>query len=327
MNDWNLIGHDWAVRRLQGQLTTGQLGQSLLIVGLASVGKATLTRALAGEVLARGARDVVRAKHLAESLKHPDLLWINADDGSVKIDAVRSMLHTLNYMPVESERRMAVIDDAHLATEESQNAILKTLEEPNPSAMLVLIAPSTDGVLPTIASRCQVLILRPVPTRTIDDALIRRGADAPKADLISRLARGRPGWALRAIENQDFLEQRTTRLNDLELLLASNRAKRFAYSESLAKAGEVIVNSALEDWLWYWRDVVRATTDVDDTDRLRKQLHNIDRADAIAQQATQAGHSAAVRMVRAITNSMRYIQQNARTQLVLDALLLKMPGL
>jgi DNA polymerase III subunit delta' len=327
MNEWNLIGHDAIVRRLREQVVTGKLGQSLLIVGMASVGKATLAHALAGEVLAHGARDTVRAKHLADVRKHPDLMWINADEGSVKIDAVRSLLHTLTFMPVESARRIAVVDDAHLATEESQNAILKTLEEPNPSAMLVLISPSTDGVLPTIASRCRILILHPVQTRIIYEALIKRGADDAVADLLSRLARGRPGWAVTAMQNPEMMDQRTTRLNELEVMLSANRAKRFAYSEALTKSGEETVNSVLEDWLWYWRDVVRATTDSSDTDRLRQQLHNIDRMDAIMRLAHQAGHTAAVGMVRAIASSARYLQQNARTQLVLDALLLKMPSL
>lgn len=327
MNDWNLIGHDATVHRLQGQLAAGQLGQSLLIVGQASVGKATLAQALARAVLSQNAVDVNRAKVLADQRKHPDLTWIDAVDGSVKIDTVRAVLHTLTLTPMESQRRVVVFCDAHLATDESQNAILKTLEEPNARAMMILIAPSTDGVLPTIASRCQVMILRSVPRQTIVEALLQRGLEPDKADLISRLARGRPGWALSALENPELLEQRSRRIDELEQLITSNRTKRFAAAEALSKTSADALEKTLDDWLWFWRDVVRATTDTSDSERLRKQLHNIDRLEFIMRLSNGISHTAAVSMVRAITRSAQNLQRNARAQLVLDTLLLKMPTL
>lgn len=327
MNDWGLIGHDGTVHRLQRQLAGGQLGQSLLIVGQASVGKATLAQALACAVLMQNAVDGKRAKTLADQHKHPDLTWIDAVDGSVKIDTVRAVLHTLTLTPMESQRRVVVICDAHLATDESQNAILKTLEEPNARAMMILIAPSADGVLPTIASRCQVIILRSVPRQTIIEALLQREEERDKADLISRLARGRPGWALSALGNPEHLEQRSRRIDELELLIASNRTKRFAAAEALSKASAEVLQQTLDDWLWYWRDIVRATTDTSDSERLHAQLHNIDRIEFILRLSNSINHAAAVSMVRAITRSAQNLQRNARAQLVLDTLLLKMPTL
>jgi DNA polymerase III subunit delta' len=325
MNDWNIIGHDWAVRRLRQQIDGGQLAQSHLFVGSPSVGKAALALALARAILARDARDPARARRLVDSFKHPDLTWVAAQEGSVKVEQIRDTLHALTLAPVEGAHRLAVIDDAHLATDSSKNAILKTLEEPNPSSVIVLIAPSTDGVLPTITSRCQVLNLRPVAMRTIAEALARLSVDPARADLLARLARGRPGWALRAHADEEMLNERAQRLTDLEELLRANRTKRFEYSESLSKAGEETMVAVLDEWLLYWRDVVRACGAGLQPDAARDKLHNIDRADAILRLAGMVDTRDAARMLRAITVALKHIQQNASPRLALDALMLGMP--
>jgi DNA polymerase-3 subunit delta' len=326
MNEWNLIGHDWAVRRLSQQLQSRQLAQSHLFVGPPSVGKAALAAALARAVLSLGAQDPVRTQRLVDSHKHPDLTWVGATDGSIKVEPIRDMLHALTLAPVEGRQRVAVLDDAHLATESSKNAILKTLEEPNPSVVIILIAPSIDGVLPTITSRCQVLNLRAAPVHALHAALVQRGVDDAQAELLARISRGRVGWALRALEDPDLLTERTRRLDELQALFAANRSKRFEFAERLTKAGDEAIQAMLEDWLLYWRDVVRASSALDDSQALSEHLHNIDYRDAIIRLAQQLPVSAAARMVRAITKTLKVIQQNASVRLALDVLLLDMPA-
>jgi DNA polymerase-3 subunit delta' len=323
MNAWNIIGHDWAVRQLTQQIDAGQLTQSHLFVGPPSVGKAALAKAMLRQVLSHSAADVARAQRLVEQQKHPDMSWVGVGDGesSIKIEQVRNLIHTLTLSPVEGRYRIAVLDDMQLATEESQNAILKTLEEPNPSSVIVLIAPSTDGVLPTIMSRCQVLNLRPVAQEELTDGLVRRGVEKERAVFLARLSRGRPGWAIRATTDGELLELRAQRLTDLEMLLSANRTRRLLYAKDLADAEDEARESTLEEWLLYWRDVVRAISDGASHDA----LHNIDHAAAISNLAQQISVRQALSMVRAVADALQYLHQNARPQLVLDALMLQMP--
>ena len=325
MNAWNIIGHDWAVRRLSRQIDSGQLAQSHLFVGPPSVGKATLAAAMARQVLSVYAANPARAQRLVEQRKHPDMTWVGVGEGesSVKIEQIRNLIHTLTLAPIEGRYRIAIVDDMQLATEESQNAILKTLEEPNPSSIIILVALSTDGVLPTIMSRCQVLNLRPVPTHLLAEGLEQRGVQKARADFLARLSRGRPGWAIRAVEDNELLEQREQRLADLETLLSANRSRRFLYAKTLSDAEDAVREATLQEWLLYWRDVVRAAGDAVPA----KALHNIDHSEAIMRLADQVGARQALHMVRAITNALKYLQQNARPQLVLDAMLLQMPTL
>lgn len=317
MNYWDIVGHDWAVRRLKSAIEMGQLTQSHLFVGPPSIGKATLAKATARALL--GQDDRTRA--LVDQLKHPDLAWVEPDGDSIKVEQVRDLLHVLTFAPVESRHRVAVIDQAHLITDSGKNAILKTLEEPNPTVVIILIAPSVDTVLPTISSRCQILNLRPAPIHGVEQALRKRGLANDRAAFIARLSRGRVGWALRAIEDESVLQQRGERLSDLRDLLAANRTQRFAFVEKLAKADSEDIEDTLDEWLLFWRDVTRAAGGATDS----AELLNSDYRDDIVHLAQSMDAEAAMQMLRAVAETMQHIQRNANARLALDVLLLKMP--
>jgi DNA polymerase-3 subunit delta' len=318
MNDWGIIGHDWAVKRLSSAIASGQLAQSHLFVGPPAIGKAALAKATARAVLGHDER----TRRLVDGNKHPDLAWLQPDGDSIKVEQVRELLHALTLAPVESRRRVAIIDGAHLMTDNGKNAILKTLEEPNPTVVIILIAPGVDAVLPTISSRCQVLNLRPAPLTDIEQALIERGQGSDRAEFIARLSRGRAGWALRAIADESLLEARHQRLDDLMALIGSNRTARFAFAEKLAKADAEDINATLDAWLLLWRDVTR----VAGGDDVHLVL-NADRRDAIVALAEQTDVTTASAMQHAISETQQHIDRNVNARLALDVLLLKMPRL
>jgi hypothetical protein len=114
-------------------------------------------------------------------------------------------------------------------------------------------------------------------------------------------------------------------LSELESLLSANRTRRFEYAEILSKAGEETIQTVLDEWLLYWRDVVRASSSRIPSDTLADKLLNIDHTESIIRLADHVQTHSAVGMVRAITNTLRNVQQNASARLALDALLLRMP--
>jgi DNA polymerase-3 subunit delta' len=319
VNDWGIVGHDWAVRRLQGAIAAGALAQSHLFVGPTGVGKAALARAAAREVLGQDAR----ARALVDQGKHPDLTWVAPDGDTIKVEQIRELLHTLTLAPVESRHRVAVIDQAHLITDSGKNAILKTLEEPNPSVVIILIAPGVETVLPTIASRCQILNLRPAPVHEVEAALLARGVAADRAAFLAGLSRGRVGWAFRAAEDDALLETRRRHLDDLCGLLSANRTERLAYAEKVSRAEADEIDGMLDDWLLLWRDVVRVAGATTTGGRVLNEDYRPD----IVRLAEALDAAQASTVVRAISQTRLNIDRNVNARLALDVLLLKMPRL
>jgi DNA polymerase III delta prime subunit len=112
---------------------------------------------------------------------HPDLLWIERgpDDTRVRIGQVRALQQALRLRSGEGGRRAAVVADAEWLNAEAQNALLRLLEEPPPDTTLVLVASTSAGMLATVRSRCQRVVLQPPPRDVL--------ADPDRAEMVSRL--------------------------------------------------------------------------------------------------------------------------------------------
>jgi DNA polymerase-3 subunit delta' len=166
-----------------------------LFTGPAGVGKRATARAFAAELLARDAPDPddARRRALADPSPHPDLVWLNPPGTQHLVDAVREQVIGASvYRPFEGGRRVFVIAEADAMAEESQNALLKTLEEPAEFAHLILVSSEPEGLLETVRSRCQTVSFGALTPEALDAALAERdpslGADERLA--VARLAGG-----------------------------------------------------------------------------------------------------------------------------------------
>ena len=130
-----------------------------LLCGPAGAGKRAAGRALAAELLAAAADpDDARRRALADPSPHPDLVWLRPPGTQHLVEEVRErVIAATAYRPFEGERRVFVIEAADAMAEESQNALLKTLEEPPPFAHLILISAEPEALLETVRSRCRTI--------------------------------------------------------------------------------------------------------------------------------------------------------------------------
>ena len=199
-HNWHIYGHDWAVDFLRRGLLNGRTRHAYLIIGTRSVGKMTLAQNFAMSLNCLhddlSERPCFQCKACKSILSgnNPDLIYSQVDEsGRLKIDEVRRVTRLLALKPYASRYRVAIFDDFDMASPQSQDALLKTLEEPASYAVLILLAQSTDRILSTIPSRSQIIPLRPVPLETVKQQLVTHGADDQRADLIARLSYGRMG--------------------------------------------------------------------------------------------------------------------------------------
>ncbi len=162
-----------------------------LFSGPAGAGKAATARAFAAALLAAGADDPGDAarRALADPSPHPDLTWVRPPGMQHLVDEVRSrVIAAAAYRPFEAGRRVFVIEAAEAMAEESQNALLKTLEEPAPYAHLLLLSAEPAAILETVRSRCQTVRFNALPLAAVEARLAEL---VPAASESSRRAAAR----------------------------------------------------------------------------------------------------------------------------------------
>jgi DNA polymerase-3 subunit delta' len=164
-------------------------GHAYLFRGPRGSGKAAAARAFASELLAEGATDPddARRRALLDPSPHPDLVWLRPPGAQHLVEDVReSVIRAASLSPAEGARRVFVIEEAEDLRDESQNALLKTLEEPAPFAHLILICSEPEQLAETILSRCASIEFGPLAPDAVLEAL---GAGAG-ADAAARLSGG-----------------------------------------------------------------------------------------------------------------------------------------
>jgi DNA polymerase-3 subunit delta' len=163
-----------------------------LLAGPSGSGKRAAARALAAELLAAGAPDPddARRRALADPSPHPDLVWLRPPGVQHLVEEVRErVIAQASYRPFEGDRRVFVIEAAEAMAEESQNALLKTLEEPPGFAHLVLISAEPEGLLETVRSRCRPVAFSRLAPEAIE-ARLAADADPAQRRAVARLADG-----------------------------------------------------------------------------------------------------------------------------------------
>jgi len=164
-------GHEAQIAGLQRSYAAGRLAHAYLFVGPEGVGKQRVALALAKALLCRHRdADALDACTDCSSCRrfqagsHPDfnLLALPEDRHELPIDMVRELTRWIGLKPADADRKVAVVDDAHTMSMPAANSFLKTLEEPPPGSVLILVAVEADQLLPTILSRCQVLRFGPL---------------------------------------------------------------------------------------------------------------------------------------------------------------------
>jgi DNA polymerase-3 subunit delta' len=129
---------------------------------------------------------------------HSDIAYATVPEAKtvIGVGEVREAIHQLQYAPFEGNFRVLIVENAEKLTDEAQNALLKTLEEPPKAAVIVLVTPLFGALIPTVASRCRAVRFSVLPEHEVAAHLVAQGADQGQANALARLCRGALGLAL-----------------------------------------------------------------------------------------------------------------------------------
>ncbi len=325
--NWGIIGHQWAVDLLAEHIARGNERHAYLFTGPSGVGKRMLAlrftqglNCVNPPAPGLPCQQCSTCKRIAR-MQYPDLSVVETEhEGEVlRIDQIRELQHTLSMSPYEGRYRVALVRRFEEANNGAANALLKTLEEPAVNVIVILLAKSPESLLPTIVSRCEVLRLRPPMADEIAAGLrVLKGVPEVQAEQLAHICGGRPGYAIRLLEQSALYEQRQNWLDDLLHILAASRRERFGLVRNLVEDKENLRNE-LQVWLAFWRDVLMKAAGTP------QAVTNLDYSAQIDELAKTIAADRAKAHVSSVERTLEQLDNNVNARLALEVLVMDFP--
>ena len=248
----DVVGQDAAVAQFRRAASPqGSLAQAWLITGPPGSGRSTAARAFAATLQCETGTGCGQCRSCRTVLAntHPDVTVVATDKLSIAKEEVRGLVMTAQRAPATGRYRVLIVEDADRMSAGTFNVLLKSIEEPPPSTVWMLCAPSAEDLAPTIKSRCRLVALSVPPSDVVAELLRRRdGVDENLAMRSARAAQGHIGLALRYATQEGALAAREESARTLlglrgagEAVLAAQALVDRATAEAKAHADTVAV--------------------------------------------------------------------------------------
>lgn len=241
-----IIGNDRICRILDRSYASGKLAHAYLFDGPDHVGKKTLALNFCRMILHGFGQ---------ESEKNPDLMVIKPfeDKKEIVVDQIRELEKNLSFSPYSSEYKIAIIEQAEKMNREASNALLKTLEEPSKTTILILITSDSSRVLETVRSRCQVMKFLPVKKEELRSYFGKRTADDAELENLIEIAGYKPGKVIELLENKDLKNELIREIAYLSQIGKEGDLERLEKAEAVSgySAGRVV--NLLDVWMFSFR--------------------------------------------------------------------------
>lgn len=210
MKNFNdIIGHNSIKEHLQTALSMGKLSHAYIFSGEEGSGKRTMAEIFAAAIMCQGENrpcGMCMSCMQAESHNHPDIIYVTHEKSRMGVDEIRvQLIDDVIIKPFSSDHKIYIVDDADCMTEQAQNALLKTLEEPPEYAIIILLTTNTGKFLQTILSRCVTLQFKPLENKLIVDYLMKN-EQLPDyyANVCATFSAGCLGKAIKYANNAEF---------------------------------------------------------------------------------------------------------------------------
>ena len=332
---WTIFGQDHLLKRLEPTLQQRRQSHAYLLSGPPHVGKMAMAINLSQAVNCLEGPGApcgtcTQCTRIAAGL-HADISILVPGQGEegrspktvIGIDAIKELIHRVSLNPYEGSSSVVIIDGAESMSDDAANALLKTLEEPPPQVMFLLLTANEGAVLPTIRSRCQRMVLVPLSRDAMVQRLVSGHQTTPEqAEHLFRLSRGCLGWAIGALDDAQVLEQRQADLEKMQETLDAGLETRFTYANEIATlfgSDRDAAKDLLALWLRWWRDLLLIKEGAEEF------LHNADYSDSLRNQASGLSTAEIVQFINRLMQTLSNLDSNVNPRLAMEVMMLNLP--
>jgi len=318
-----LWGHENQIDVLKKAMANERVAHAYLFYGTAGIGKKTAALALATALNCPDRKDgdacgVCPSCRKAERNNHPDIVKVEAQGQSIRIQDIRDIQNQMQFKPFEGGVRVILLCDADKMNINSANALLKTLEEPSDGNVLILTTSRFNQLPVTILSRCRHLRFNPLSREVISSYLQKElSVDSETAARLGASAGGSIGRAIDMnqetfIQDRDeifdrLIEAGQTGLFNLLFFIGDLAAQTKTVAEKLN-----LMKTCFRDVLVY-----RETGDAN-------RLIHYDRLDAIETLYGRLSGWDILNNIQAVDDALAALEQNANKQLTLEAMMFRL---
>ena len=316
-----ILGQDKQVSILRRAMQKGRVPHALLFHGIDGIGKRTTALTFAKALNCAAGRldacDRCDSCRKIENGNHPDVITVRPEGAFIKVEDIRDVQRQIMFRPFEGQRRVFIIIDADRMNAASANALLKTLEEPSPVNLLVLVTSRPYQLLPTILSRCQKLRFHPIPEQTIALVLEKRhGMTGEMAAVVAASSRGSIGRALE-IRAEAYIDLRNAFIRKLADGAADPvQALLFAADFGKSREDVQLRFEILRNW---YRDLLVYR----ETGQTGGLIHR-DCLETLKPMAERMSSGAILESMDAIDRAAEALERNANKQLTLETMVFKL---
>lgn len=309
----DFVGNKDILIQLEKNLKSKDLSHAYLFVGNEGLGKFTVARAFASKIL-EPSRDSLNYK---EDYEHPDLKIVRSDS-SVKKSQIEELIQEASMKPYMADYKVFIIDGFDDVTISGQNSLLKTLEEPEDYLKIILIASSTDNILPTILSRSRIIKFKDIPEEDIKEFLVNKeGINEKNAILFSKLSVGSVKRAINYSNNPMYLSLRNESIEVLDRLI--NLKGAYFREIDFFKRNKGYIKEIFNIFIIFLRDLVFVKSNLGE-----EYLINIDKLTYLNKQTISIDRS--LKIIENIIEAEKLLKRNINAELTIEQLLIQIGG-
>lgn len=321
----DIVGHEQIKEHFQMAIENHKVSHAYILTGEEGMGRKSLAHAFALALLCeKGKPEPCMECHACKQIlsgNHPDLIHVmHEKPNSIGVDDIREQINdTIMIRPYSSYYKIYIVDEAEKMTQQAQNALLKTIEEPPSYAIILLLTTNQNAFLPTILSRCVQLKLKPlrdfVVKGYLTDALHVPEADA---DIFSAFARGNLGKAISLVSSEEFKQMYEEVLRILKSIQSMDISELLDSIKNL-KEQNLNIYECLDFMQMWYRDVLlyKVTKDMN-------LLIFKDQYRSINEISMSSSYEKLERVMEAIDKARVRLEANVNMELVIELMLIVM---